>query len=98
MGEPLPTVEVVHPSNPDRKVILNESDYDPDEYTLWEERDAGDEEPSEDSDPLLEGTVGDLEEALPEIEDTDRLEALLEAEDRVTAVEAIEGRLEELEG
>lgn len=94
----VPTVRVVNPSNPDEFIILNESDYDPDEYTLWEERDAGGEEPSEVSDPLLEGTVGELEEALPEIEDTDRLEALLEAEDRVTAVEAIEDRLEELEG
>lgn len=94
----VPTVRVVNPSNPDEFIIINEADFDPDEYTLWEERDAGDEESTEDSDPLLEGTVGELEEALPEIEDVDRLEALLEAEDRVTAVEAIEDRLEELEG
>lgn len=34
----VPTVRVVNPSNPDEFIIINESDYDPDEYTLWEER------------------------------------------------------------
>lgn len=34
----VPTVRVVNPSNPDEFIIINESDFDPDEYTLWEER------------------------------------------------------------
>lgn len=86
----VPTVRIQNPSNPDEFLIINESDYDPAEHTLWGEAEAGD--------PLLDETVADLKDDLPGIEDTDRLEALLGAEDRVTAVEAIEDRLAELEG
>lgn len=90
----VPTVRIQNPSNPDEFIIVNEADYDPTEHTLWEERG----EESSDADPLLDETVADLKDALPGIEDTERLEALLGAEDRVTAVEAIEDRLAELEG
>jgi len=86
----LPTVQIVNPSNPDDYIVINEDDYEADVHELWEEREIGD--------PLLDGTVTDLKEALPEIEDVERLEALLEEEDRTTAVDAITDRLDGLRG
>lgn len=49
-------------------------------------------------DPLSDLTVAELREALGEVEDVARLEALAEAEDRTTAVGAIEARIDELAG
>lgn len=89
----IPTVRIVNPSSPDEFIIVNEDDYDPAEHTLWGEGDDGG-----DADPLLDLTVSDLEDELPSVKDAERLEALMEAEDRTTAIDAIESRLSELEG
>lgn len=34
----VPTVRVVNPSSPDEFLVINESDYDAAEHTLWEDR------------------------------------------------------------
>jgi hypothetical protein len=39
MSEAVPTVEIVNPDNPDEKLILNQADYNPEEHTLWEDKD-----------------------------------------------------------
>lgn len=89
----LPTVRIVNPSNPDEFIVINERDYDEAEHTLWEE---GEEQGGADGDPLAELSVSDLRDALEEVDDVGRLEALLEGEDRKTGRDAIVARLEEL--
>jgi len=89
----LPTVEIVNPSNPDDYIVINESDYDPDAHELWEKADQ-----TIGGDPLLDLTVSDLEDALQDVDDEERIEALLIAEDRTTARRALEARLDEVQG
>lgn len=86
----LPTVRIVNPSSPDEFIVINEADYDPDAHELWDEDEAGD--------PLADLSVADLTDALEDIDDVERLEALLEGEERKTGREAIEARLEALAG
>lgn len=54
--------------------------------------------PEDGHDPLLDLTVADLRETLPGIEDKGRLLGALEQEDRVTARDALEARIDELGG
>lgn len=52
--------------------------------------------PTTQPNPLAPETIAEVEAILPAIDDPGRLEAALEGEDRVGAVEAIEDRLDEL--
>lgn len=38
--ESVPTVVIVSTKDPEQQMIINASDYNPDEHTLWDEKDA----------------------------------------------------------
>ena len=103
---PVRTVGIVNPDNPEESILINESDYNGEEQTLWDEREQSVGPPADDDpDPavvaLLEGTIPDLEARLAETSDVELLKEAKAAEEvgenRVGAVDAIEERIGELE-
>ena len=65
----LPTVAVCHPIHPDRRCVINESDYDPDVHTLWSERDQEKSKPAPKVKPVQEEGIKDDRFASNQAED-----------------------------
>ena len=105
MAEDVKTVQIVDPENKDDFVVINESEYDAEKHTLLEDQGGASTESSDgDSDPdvdpavsaLLDGTVEELKDGLPNVTDVDLLQRALKVETRSTAQEEIEDRIQDL--